>query len=284
MANSKKINEITQVQSLANSDLLIADTNNGTRAIKYKDLAPMEQNPHLYRNGAYLPSVNLGTSYTAELKEDIQSGRFQKAVVGGYLTINGHIYDFAHPDYWLNTGDTACNTHHMVVVPRTNLVNEQMHKTSSGQYEAGAANTTEGAYIESDMRKDPNGGIAKIRAIIQQDFGAANILSHKELLANATTDGKSSAWSWYESDIELMNEVMVYGCNVWSSSPAYDTGIDKTQLELFAKRPDLITNRAGWWLRSVASGAAFALVGDGGDAGSSGASGSGGVRPAFAIC
>lgn len=284
MENSKKINEITQVQSLANSDLLIADTNNGTRAIKYKDLAPMEQNPHLYRNGAYLPSVNLGTSYTAELKEDIQSGRFQKAVVGGYLTINGHIYDFAHPDYWLNTGDTACNTHHMVVVPRTNLVNEQMHKTSSGQYEAGAANTTEGAYIESDMRKDPNGGIAKIRAIIQQDFGAANILSHKELLANATTDGKSSAWAWYESDIELMNEVMVYGCNVWSSSHAYDTGIDKTQLELFAKRPDLITNRAHWWLRSVTSGAYFARVGYNGDASVSDASRSFGVRPAFAIC
>lgn len=32
MANSKKISEITKVESLANSDILIADTQNGTRA------------------------------------------------------------------------------------------------------------------------------------------------------------------------------------------------------------------------------------------------------------
>lgn len=278
MANSKKINEITQVQSLASNDLLIADTTNGTRSIKYEDLAPMEQKPHLYRNGAYLPSVNLGNAYTSELKEDISSGKFEKAIVGGYLTINGHIYDFAHPDYWLHTGDTECTKHHMVVVPRTNLVTAQMN----------ASNTTEGAYIGSNMKKE-GGGIAKIREIIQADFGAANILTHRELFANAVTNGKESAGAWYDSDIDLMNEHMVYGGKFFEptsdgSTVPYVYSIDKSQLELFAKRPDLITNRVDWWLRGVGSAACFANVGYGGNATCSYASRSFGVRPAFAIC
>ena len=81
-----------------------------------------------------------------------------------------------------------------------------------------------------------------------------------------------------------MNEVMVYGCNVWASHPGYETGIDKCQLKLFQERPDLITIRAYWWLRSVASASHFAYVSDSGNANSYGASNAFGVRPAFAIC
>ena len=225
--------------------------------------------------GGQLKIVDLGTSYSAELKADIQAGTFEKAVVGGKLTINGHEYLFAHPDYWLHTGDTECTDHHMLVIPAGNIGTGKMNDT----------NITTGAYAGSDMKTGNNGNtaLATAKAQIIADFGAANILTHRELFANAVTDGKASGWAWADSDIDLMNEVMVYGCNVWASHPGYETGIDKCQLKLFQERPDLITIRAYWWLRSVVSASHFACVDRDGYANRAGASGALGVRPAFAI-
>ena len=226
--------------------------------------------------GRQLPLVNLGTEYTAELKQDISSGKFEKAVVGGYLTINGHVYYLAHPDYWLHTGDTECTTHHMLVIPAEGIGTGKMNNT----------NITTGAYAGSDMKtgNNSNTALATAAAQIKTDFGASNILTHRELFANAVTDGKASEWAWADSDIDLMNEVMVYGCNVWASAPGYETGIDKCQIKLFQERPDLITTRASWWLRSVASATYFAFVNGGCDANAYYASYAFGVRPAFAIC
>ena len=112
---------------------------------------------------------------------------------------------------------------------------------------------------------------------------------NKELLTNAVTDGKSSAWAWYDSTIELMNESMVYGHNAFGANRGYETGIDKSQLSLFRLKPSEIIalNDAGerywYWLRDVVSSSAFAGVSSGGNAGSSSAGYSGGVRPAFLI-
>lgn len=226
--------------------------------------------------GRQLPLIDLGTSYTAELKQDISSGKFEKAVVGGYLTINGHVYYLAHPDYWLHTGDTECTTHHMLVIPAEGIGTGKMNNT----------NITTGAYAGSDMKtgNNSNTALATAAAQIKVDFGASNILTHRELFTNAVTDGKASGWAWVDSDIDLMNEVMVYGCNVWASAPGYETGIDKCQIKLFQERPDLITTRAYWWLRSVVSASGFATVAADGAATGNNASNALGVRPAFAIC
>ena len=226
--------------------------------------------------GRQLPLIDLGTSYSAELKQDISQGKFEKAIVGGFLTINGHVYYLAHPDYWLHTGDTECTTHHMLVIPAEGIGTGKMNNT----------NITTGAYAGSDMKtgNNSNTALATAAAQIKADFGASNILTHRELFANAVTDGKASGWAWADSDIDLMNEVMVYGCNVWASAPGYETGIDKCQIKLFQERPDLITTRAGWWLRSVVSATGFAGVDINGVAGYGNASGAYGVRPAFAIC
>ena len=226
--------------------------------------------------GRQLPLVNLGTEYTAELKADISSGKFEKAVVGGYLTINNHVYYLAHPDYWLHTGDTECTTHHMLVIPAEGIGTGKMN----------SSNITTGGYAGSDIKtgNNSNTALAAARAQIIADFGASNILTHRELFTTAVTDGKASNWAWADSDVDLMNEVMVYGCNAWGSHPGYETGIDKCQLKLFQERPDLITTRSHWWLRGVVSAAYFARVGSGGDANAYGASIALGVRPAFAIC
>ena len=246
----------------------------------------ISENPDKGMRNAVFRGKCLGDSLTAEQAAAIKAGTFQDMFVGDYWTIGGVNYRIAHLDYWLRCGDAECTKHHAVIVPDTCLYNAQMHNTASGQYEAGAANTTEGGYIGSDMYKT---GLNQAKAIINEAFGADHILSHRELLVNAVTNGKPSNHAWYDSTVELMNECMVYGSYIFTPACdgtfiSYRYTIDKSQLALFALRPDLICNRVYWWLRDVVSGAYFASVNWYGRADCNNASHSFGVRPAFGIC
>ena len=101
-------------------------------------------------------------------------------------------------------------------------------------------------------------------------------------------NGKQSAGAWYDSEIELMTESMVYGAPHFapacdgSTVPANYT-IGCKQLNLFRHRPDLISNRQNYWLRDVVSAASFALVYGSGNCAYNAASYAFGVRPAFPI-
>lgn len=217
----------------------------------------------------------LGSSVTAAQYAAINAGTFDDLFIGDYWTINSVNWRIAAFDYWLNTGDTNTTTHHVVIVPDTALVSSKMNST----------NTTAGGYYGSDFYQGTNSITGKSTAItaVNNAFDAAHILSHRELFTNAVTDGKASGWAWYDSTVDLMNEVMVYGTNVWSSAPGYETGTDKPQLPLFALEPSRICNRGSWWLRSVSSASNFALVSAYGFADGGGAGNSFGIRPAFAI-
>lgn len=217
--------------------------------------------------------VDLGTEYSYELKQDIQSGTFAKAVVGGRLTLNGHKYLFAHPDYWMNTGDVVkCTSHHMVVIPEDGFLGIAQMETSD---------TTKNGYALSAMRLT---NLASARITIKADFGFNNILSHREYFTYRPDDGL-----WCDSEVDLMNEIMVYGINACTIIPTSYT-IDKSQLMLFKMRPDLIVcknisnSRNNWWLRDVVSTADFAGVANNGSADYSYASDYYLIRPAFAIC
>lgn len=228
---------------------------------------------------------NLGTSLTSAQKTAISSGKFTDMYIGDYWVINGVTWRIAAFDYWYRCGDTDLTTHHVVIVPDSALYNAQMHNTSSGQYESGSANTTEGGYVGSDMYKT---NLEQAKTTIKEAFGEANILTHKEYLTNAVSNGKASAGAWYDSQVDLMNERMTYGnpvhtpANDGTTIPTNYT-VDKSQLPLFAFRPDLIANRITYWLRDVVSSANFANVFSYGHANSGSASFSLGVRPAFGI-
>ncbi len=228
----------------------------------------------------------IGDSLTADQAEEIQAGTFKDMFVGDYWTIGGVNWRIAHFDYWLRCGNAECTNHHAVIVPDTCLYNAQMHNTASGQYEEGAANTTEGGYIGSDMYKT---GLNQAKSTINEAFGADHILSHRELLINAVTNGKPSSIVWSDSTVELMNECMVYGSYIFTpacdgTTISFRYTIDKSQLALFALRPNLICNRSAWWLRDVVSGALFAFVDKNGVASCVNASNANGARPAFGIC
>lgn len=215
----------------------------------------------------------LGDKLTDAQSAAIRDGSFKDLWLGDYWTIGGVNYRIMDFDYWYQSGDTACTTHHVVVVPDTVLYNAQMNTT----------NVTTGGYNGSAMRTS---NLNSAKTTIKNAFGASHILSHRELLTNAVSNGNSSGWAWFDADIELMSEHMVYGARAWGGGAhvGYDVGNAKSQLSGFKARGDMEHTRSGWyWLRDVCSASNFCGVDDDGFAAGSGASGSGGVRPAFPI-
>lgn len=220
----------------------------------------------------------IGTSVTSEQWAAIQNGTFDGLFLGDYWTINGVDYIIVAFDYWLNTGDKACTKHHVVVIPRNNLYTAGMNSSS----------ITTGGYVGSEMYKT---GLAQAKATINNAFGSAHILNHRQHLVNAVTGGKPTGSDWYNSTVELMNENMVYGGRQFSPMPdGTDPGdtcrnytIDKSQLPLFHLAPWLICNRNWYWLRDVVSAANFADVSRYGAADCGGAMGVGGVRPVVGL-
>ncbi len=231
---------------------------------------------------------NLGSSLTTAQKNAIAAGTFDDMFIGDYWEINSIKWRIAHFDYWYRSGDTQCTTHHVVVVP-DNVLNYKIMNDKVNN-----ADVTTGAYINSKMYQSQ---IADARNIVKTAFGENNILTHREWFANATNvGGWETGGAWYDSQIDLMNEIMVYGSNIFhncvngTSWPGGNYTIDKVQLALFRLDQSYTialnpagTDRADWWLRDVCSTTAFALVGTYGFANGGGASASRGVRPAFAI-
>lgn len=236
-------------------------------------------------NGIYRGKY-LGTAVTAEQYAAIGAGTFDDLFIGDYWTINDVNYRIAAFDYWLHCGDTECTTHHVVVVPDAALYNAQMHNTTSGAYAEGAANNpVTGAYVGSDMYKT---NLAQAKTIVNNAFGSAHILNHREYLKNAVSGNYETAGAWYDSTVELMTEQMVYGGKIFANALqagnwAFQYTIDKSQLPLFALEPSRICNRADWWLRDVTFSAYFALVYSDGRAAAHFSSNPNGVRPAFGI-
>ena len=218
---------------------------------------------------------NLGSSVSPSQWSAIQNASFDDIFVGDYWAIGGVNWRIAALDYFYNTGDTVLTKHHAVIVPDTQLYTANMNDT----------NTTEGAYVNSKMRTE---NLEQAKTTIKSTFGASHVLSHRLCLSNATANGRASAGEWYDADVEIMTEHMVYGNGVFSpvsdgSSIPNNYRIEKSQLPLFAFRPDLISNRQWYWLRDVISSAAFAYVGSSGLASCYDASYVDGVRPYFLI-
>ena len=218
----------------------------------------------------------LGAAVTDEQWAAINAGTFEDLYIGDYWTIGGVNYRIAAFDYYYKTGDTSCTTHHVVIVPDTNMYTHAMNDT----------NVTTGAYVGSKMYTE---GLDTAKTTINSAFGSDHILNHRQYLQNATTSGYASAGSWYDSTVELMTEQNVYGCKILgncingTSFPNNYT-VDKSQYPLFTFRPDMISNRAYFWLRDVASAANFCNVSYNGTADLYNASNARGVRPAFSIC
>lgn len=275
-----KITEYASATSFGSDSILLTDGTGGTKKILVTDailsalhLTSVENHRRIFRG------KNLGNSLTPGQKTAIQNGTFEDLWLGDYWEINGVKWRVADFDYWYNCGDTAFTSHHLVIVPETNLGTAKMNDTS----------TTVGGYTGSKMYTT---NMVTAKSTITTAFGA-NVLTHREYLINTVTSGYPSAGVWTDSAIDLMNEVAVYGSHVYT--PAGDgTNIVKRytnsfkQLALFAVCPKFIHQtesgqRISYWLRDVVSDQRFARVTDYGPDTDTAASLEYGIRPFFAI-
>ena len=212
---------------------------------------------------------DLGTSVTPEQYARIADGTFRDMYIGDYWTINGTTYLIAAFNYYRNSGDSYLTTNHVTLVPAGYLYTHRMNPT----------HTAEGGYAGSEMYTS---GLDQAKTKIHADF-SGHVITHRRYLCNAVADGQASGSALFDSDVELMNEVMVYGSVVNGKGGEYNIGIEKSQLPLFALRPDLIGIRTSWRLRDVASAQHFANVSAHGSASIASASFASGVRPVFSI-
>lgn len=270
------LSELTQINTLTADDKLLIGTAEGNKAIGADDslfaildaFIPKEQRRMIYRG------KNLGAVVTEEQKANIKNGTFKGFFLGDYWTIGSYTWRIVDFDYWYNCGDTAFTTPHLVIMPDKPLYDAQMNET----------NITTGGYVGSKMYTE---NLAQAKTLAASAFGSL-ILTHREYLTNAVSNGYPSAGAWFDSTLELPNEIMMYGSLVFTPAGdgttivnRYTTG--KTQLALFTVVPKLISNRQTFWLRDVVSSAYFAFVGGDGATACGDASGSLGVRPVFAI-
>ena len=292
---TKKVTELTAFTTPTDSCLIPIHDGTGLKKITFANfrakvvegteakIAPLLFNNAGAHNAIYR-GKSLGSTVTTAQYAAIKAGTFDDLYIGDYWTIGGVNYRIAAFDYYLNSGDTNCTTHHVVIVPDTCLYNAQMHNTSSGGWENGAANTTAGGYVGSDMYKS---NLEQAKTTIKSAF-SGHVLKHRIYLTNAVANGRASGGAWCDSEVDLMCEQMVYGSGIFSpvsdgSNVPANYRVEKSQLPLFQHEPSRICSRATWWLRDVITASHFAYVGDSGYAGYYDASTSFGVRPAFCI-
>lgn len=292
---TKKVTELTAFTTPTDSCLIPIHDGTGLKKITFANfrakavegteakIAPLLFNNAGAHNAIYR-GKSLGSTVTTAQYAAIKAGTFDDLYIGDYWTISGVNYRIAAFDYYLNSGDTNCTTHHVVIVPDTCLYNAQMHNTSSGGWESGAANTTAGGYVGSDMYKS---NLERAKTTIKSAF-SGHVLKHRIYLTNAVANGRASGGAWCDSEVDLMCEQMVYGSGIFSpvsdgSNVPANYRVEKSQLPLFQHEPSRIGNRNDWWLRDVITASSFAFVANNGRADYSNASYSIGVRPAFCI-
>lgn len=282
---TKKVTDLSAVTTIADANLIPVHDGTGLKKITFANLKAktIEQTedkiaPLLFNNAgahnAIYRGKNLGTSVTTAQYNAIKAGTFDDLYIGDYWVINGVTWRIAAFDYYFNCGDSSCTTHHAVIVPDTCLYNHVMNDT----------NVTTGGYVGSKMYTE---GLEQAKTTIKAAF-SGHVLSHRIYLTNATSNGKASAGAWCDSEVDLMNEQMVYGTGIFSpvsdgSTVPANYRVEKSQLPLFAHEPSRICNRKDWWLRDVITAVYFAGVGSDGNAGYGDAGNSFGVRPAFCI-
>lgn len=279
---TKKFADLEAILSVTGTEQMLIHDGNGVKVITVENLhkglqTDIDSVRNVLADGAAAHNCiyrgkNLGTSVTEEQYAAISSGKFTDLYIGDYWVIKGVIYRIAAFDYYYNCGDTNFTKHHAVIVPDTSLYKAQMN----------TSNVTTGGYTGSAMYKS---NLAQAKTTIKAAFGSAHVLTKRELLTNAVNGNTPSGWAWFDSDVELMNEVQVYGSVAWGAHDGngYNVASGDGQFPLFMFDRTKLHNREDYWLRDVSSATSFSSVGLGGSARYGNASASLGVRPAFCI-
>ena len=221
----------------------------------------------IYRGKVLVDTTGGTAPYTlSQLQALVNAGNFSDIYVGDEIRVNidSKLARFIVMaiDWYINVGDTPLTSHHLVLVPKDILGTAQMN----------GKNTTEGAYIGSEMFKTH---LPKFATKISTALGS-HILTWRSLMSNATNtttpaagysgwSGCASNWVWMDTNCRLLSEVDVYGSSILGN--AFDVGESNRQLPGFAMNSELLVklnpkdnSRSDWWLCAVASSTFFAGV------------------------
>lgn len=228
----------------------------------------------------------LGDSVSYEQYEAIWHGEFTGLCLGDYWSINDNIWRIVDFDYWHGS---LCSEHHLVIMPDHSIGSWNKPGPTSDD-------GTAGGYGESGLRNALYDTSSNIRDTIISAFGEDHILKHQELLVNGETYGRPTSVTWYNSDIEIPSEIMIFGCHINSPSTVgldsraagspdtVNDTIDNQQLAGFrASRGLLVPEALGYWLRDVASDSKFTYVGSAGVAITQSVYNLGNIRPVFGL-
>lgn len=217
--------------------------------------------PRAATHNAIYRGKYLGDTVTAKQAAAIADGSLEDLFIGDYWTMGGVNYRIADFDYWYRIGfpeASRVEKHHAVIVPDTAIATGQMN----------GGNTTSGGYRASLMKSKMNDTISALPQGIR-----SRLLVH-----NALLDG-----TWTETSVDLMNEIMVYGCYILADNGNRQTS-ENRQLSLFRMSPQARYAGGDYWIRNYANATEFTLVSYYGDASKDAATSTYGIRPVFAIC
>ncbi|XJZ60499.1 hypothetical protein ACIA4Q_03960 [Lactobacillus delbrueckii subsp. bulgaricus] len=281
VTNGKTMIQQPETTSVSDGDYLYVWQDGALKRVSAKNLTSglsTLSSSGAYAHNSVARGAYLGSSLTDAHSAAIRDGSFDGLYLMDYWTINSINWRIVAFDYYLNTGDTPCTTHHVVVVPDVPLYAVKYNATD----------TTDGGYVGSDLYKT---GLNKAKTIVTAAFGSAHVLTHRNYLHNAVKNGMPIGGAWYDSTVELMTEENIYGNKQWANAISGNASgmdmveVDTSQYPGFAvARSFQAVHNVWYWLRDVSSASWFSGVYGDSSSNRIGASSVAGVRPAVCIC
>ena len=229
---------------------------------------------------------------------NVENGTFKDIFPGMYITktytaagIESNITeDFVvgDLDYFMTSGSTELTTHHALML---------MKNGSTVYKRMNASDTTAGGYVGSEMWETT---VPAYSTAVENAFGSSHIVSHGEWLTNDVNTssvskgytgltGAASGYTWANVKFNLMNNNMIYGSQITSSS-YYDAGNRTQQIAAMRHNSSLKIGHKGkgearsyYWLSDVVWSSSFATAISGGGASWNSAGGSYCVRGYFLL-
>ena len=272
---TRKANELEAISNIGDSSIFMVHDGTGLKRITFEDVKRAMVYPNAGSHNTIYRGKNLGSVVTQAQYTAIRNGTFDDLFIGDFWTIGGIDYRIAAFDYYYNTGDTYCTTHHVVIVPDQSMYTYKMNDNG----------TTNTGYVGSLLYRT---GLQSAKNTIKNAFNG-HILKHRIFLSNSAINGAVTNGIWCDSEVDLMSEHMVYGCQIFTFASTAGNNptnyhAEKTQLPLFRYDPSKIDiNHDTWWLRDVTFSTAFAGIHRDGVVFSDVMTNVNGIRPFFCI-
>ncbi|MCI9280419.1 MAG: hypothetical protein HFJ02_06455, partial [Bacilli bacterium] len=216
----------------------------------------------------------------------INNGSFEDIYIGDYINANGISWLIADIDNYMRIGvSNPITKHHVTLISSGAIKSAKMNDE----------NNTNGGYANSKMYKEILPEI--LEKNVFPTFGEhvltlSNAITNSinsEATSNTTGNiylGSANSFTWANRQIDLMNEVNVFGSN-FSTNTFYDVGVDTMQYAIFKLNPSIMRGTPkvnySYWLRNIVSKTHFSFINSNGAIEIGNASSEKPVRPRIII-